>query len=333
MISGKHTFLKRLHLYVNIKYLTSVPYSTEKVVQSATDTNDVMKAIRLPPPVRVRIMLVKVKRRNMGLPMYDLDEPIGGLTKESTEANPSTYRLDYSTKNDNPVSSNLFLDPVGNPFGIDQLTQKEPVNGVGGTLLATTNLHDNYTLGQGHSGARRAKKNQPNWMHFSQPVQKKFFEVLCSDTFMLSPDFTQANSGFTAFELEPPQIEKTGPNHPSVKYLKYTIPINERVEYTSWLENQGPSSLPTPYAGAATGSGLDMMVPKDKSFFDYKVIAMAYSPSDTQEEWKQRLNAYLKGPSAAVPEFDAQHQMGMSFSSCPAIVLNHYGVLETLDNE
>jgi hypothetical protein len=334
LISGDHTYLKRLHLFVNLKYLTPAPYSTELL-----QGNMLSKVIRQPPPVRVRVLLVKVKRDNMGLPMYALDRPISGLTKGATENEPTAHRLDYSDKNDNPVSTDLLLDPVGNPFGVDQLTQREPTNETGGTLLATTNLHDTYnTAGNdGLSKPRNVKKNQPNWMHFSQPVQKKFFDVLASETFMLGPEYTQSNAGAaSAANAEKVTEFHTGESHPSVKYMKFTIPINERVEYKAWTEEQGSDALPTPYKGPdfqMQQPGLDLMIPKDKAFFDYKLIAMAYCPSDTQESWKQRLNAYLRGPSAAAPTFSTQDQMGMSFSSCPCITLNHYGVLETLDNE
>lgn len=338
MISGKHTYLKNLHLYMNVKYLTPAPYEVESLPGASDATFKKQKAVRIPPPARVRVLVVKVKRESMGLPMYDLNEAISGFNKTVTEVTAEDadkrHRLDYASKNDNPVSSNLFLDPLGHPFGVDQLTQKEPVNEAGiGELLATTNI---CASDSGYNSRRLVKKNQPAWMHFSQPVQKKFFEVLSSDTFMLQPDFSQANSGIAIANMEGQAnpIYNTSPNYNSCKYMKLTIPINERVEYTPWVVPDGPTNIPMPYGDTSmVKKNFDLMVPKDKAFFDIKVIAMAYCPSDTQEEWHQRLEGFLRGPGAAVPDVSTETGVGMSFSSCPCITLNHYGVLETLDNE
>jgi hypothetical protein len=219
-ISGKHTFLKNLHLYLNIKYLTPAPYTVESVTDGL---NPRAKAIRLPAPARVRILVVKVKRNNMGLPMYDLDEPQQAKNPIANQDGVfENHELDYAGKRDNPVSSNLFLDPMGHPFGVDQLTQKVATNQIGNNTTGVMNVNQS-TAGQ--LSDRVNLKRQPAWMHFSQPVQKKFFDVLSSDTFMLQPDFSQPNSGVgalsdNAVEGTPAPVLNTSPNYPSCKYLE-----------------------------------------------------------------------------------------------------------------
>ena len=267
-VKGDSTFVKNLHLKCSLKYVTPDPKTAE--------IGGYNQAITYPPSVRVRMLVVRQKRGKLGLPMYSLDPD--------------------RNHHDNAVGSNLFLDPIGRPFGINDQN-----------FSTGTNLSTNY------------KKQTPE-MHFKSPVQKKFFDVLMSKDFMLAPEYSQAKFTVAAGAVAG-QTMHTGPSYPSYANIDLKIPINELVEYVPAAANR---QFKDANAVEAPGNTNYMVTPKDLNIFDTKVILYAYSPQDTMETWSDRLKGLDAGPNVA--------DFNETFSGCPHLMFNYYGILETVDN-
>ena len=272
-VKGDATYVKNIHLKTRVKYLTPEPGSGENLPEPQS-----ISAIRHPPEVHCRMLVVRVKRDKLGLPMYSLDNS--------------------RSHHDNPVGSELFLDPIGRPFGINQ---------------------DNYSTGTILS---EAIKPQTPFMHFKCPVQKKFFDVLATKDFILGPQYSQAKGvGYAAVQ---PPLMHTGLPRPNYQDINLTIPINELVEYVpAKLELQNSDAN---HNYGEIGNENYMVTPKDLNIFDTKIIIYAHSPSDTLEDWGNRLAAFDAGSGAT-------GVWNQTFSSVPHIVFDYYGVVETIDNQ
>jgi hypothetical protein len=272
-VKGDSTFIKNIHLKTRIKYVNPEPGVNEQLNAGTLPIH----ATQFPPAVRVRMLVVRVKRDKLGLPMYGLDGD--------------------RSHHDNPVGSNLFLDPIGRDFGINQ---------------------EEYATGTNLSTAH---KPQTPMMHFKCPVQKKFFTVLATKDFMLSPAYSQPKYASKLGALDPP-IHHTGLDYPDYQDINLTIPINENVEYV-------PAHVDKQFSGANTnfeqlGNENYMVTPKDLNIFDTKIIIYACAPGDTMETWSDRLLVYDNYNQPASHE---------TFSGCPHIMFDYYGVLETVDNQ
>lgn len=252
---------------------------TIKYLTSAPQANEnsVMdSAIYEPPPVMVRFMVVRQKRGKMGLPMY----------KSNDNSMP-----------DNMVSKELMLDPIGRPFGIDSYN------------------HRNHPAAGVNSAQMGAIKHQTPHQHFTSPVQKKFFDVLCSSDFMLSPNYAQSRLLNPDYQSE--QLH-TGKSYPSTKIIDLNIPINELVEY-----RESPVATDNPPGNI----NIKMLQPADLNVFDTKVICYAYCPSDLLKTWEHRLRGYMNGPS-----WNPTDQLKNYWSSCPKVTITHSGVMQFIDD-
>lgn len=272
-VKGDSTFVKNIHLKTRVKYVNPEPGVNEQLNANTLPIH----STQFPPSVRCRMLVVRVKRDKLGLPMYTLDQG--------------------RSHHDNPVGSNLMLDPIGRPFGVND------VNYATGTNLTTS-----------------VKKQTPR-MHFSCPVQKKFFQVLASKDFMLSPAFSQPKYASKLGQFDPP-IFHTGKDYPDYQDVNLTIPINELVEYV-------PAAASKQFAGyngnfSQIGNENYMVTPKDLNVFDTKIIIYACAPGDTLETWSDRLAVFNDFNTATSHE---------TFSGCPHIMFDYYGVLETVDNQ
>jgi hypothetical protein len=243
---------------------------------SAPEISLTEQAIMEPPPVMVRFMVVRQKRGKMGLPMYKSND---------------------NSQADNMVSKELMLDPIGRPFGIDSYTHRNipGVNNLAGTMGPV--------------------KEQTPQQHFTSPVQKKFFDVLCSHDFMLSPNFAQSRLLNPAYQSE---ALHTGKSYPSTKIVDLNIPINELVEY-----RQSPTATDNPPGNL----NIKMLQPADLNVFDTKIICYAYCPSDLLNSWATRLKGYNDGPDLTVTS-----ELQNYWSTAPKICVTHSGVMQFIDD-
>lgn len=267
-LQGTEAFVKNVHLKCVVKYLT--PHITNPL-QSAPNVT----ATAYLPPMKFRFMVVRLKRHKLGPAMMKYQKADGDS-------------LEGFAGLPNPLSKELFLDPVGKPFGIDDES----------LIVDGPYVWD--------------KKRQTPKMHFDAPVQKKFFDVMCSQDFMLSPNFNDPY-----FEATPIPTDNfhTGMSYPDTKEISVTIPVNELVEFVK----DGPQP--------PTAIGTDMMRPKDLNLYDTKIVIYAYPPGDTMDTWKNRLEAFDTGPPASEPPVAGTH-----WATCPHVIFNHYGILETVDS-
>lgn len=260
-VSGKNTFVRKLHLKCQIKYMVADPQQFENILSGGVEQIENQL-----PPMRIRFMMVRVKRNKLGLPLYTDGETRG-----------------YTNPMSNIVGNELLLDPVGVPFGVNQ---------------------DNIP--------NIVEKRQTAKMHFDCPVQKKFFDVLCSHDFVLGPSLSKVkNSDQNATSAYTPgRVIDTAIDRPSVKNINITIPINELVHYVDAPDDEQP--------GSATQ--VKMKYPKDLNVFDTKIVCYAYPPQDWMDDWQKRLTAFRSGPT------------DLSWSTCPHIQFHHFGVLECTDD-
>lgn len=268
MLDGTTAFLRTLHLKFTVKILS--PYQIWP--SGWNNLAEWPRSMMYLTPVKCRFMIVRQKRERMGYNMYSGN--------------------DLTQGNDNLVGQELFLDPVGRPFGIND---------------------PNYN----YETVNKAKdKPQTAKQHFTSPVQKKFFDVLMSTDFTLFPEVSQPAAGYK--QTESGLWRETPPNfsdkpYPSTKNIDVTIPINELVNYR-------PAVDQPPISAATT-----MFSPADLNMFDTKVICYAYCPNDMATMWQRRCSAgYAGPPSTATTETD--------WDMAPHIQITHHGVLQYTDN-
>lgn len=300
-VEGKYIFFRDLELKFNFRY--------EKPTSAALYTNSLPNSLNAPmlPPMKVSIMIVRQRSGDVG-EMYkqSIEKHVTSGNVNTGAAGPVDTRGTNISGPSDFIGDNLLMDPLGQPFGVGKKLWQWPVSPpppappVPNIPTAITDISVNG--------------NRNGSFYFQCPVQKKWFTVVGSRTFVLYP---QQQPPVPV--AEPQEVQQRGfttaSTGPTQKTVTFKIPIKSRMLMKSLLVHrifpEGSQELlgggitsndirtlerqTALHAGANTyvnqvPNPVEWMVPADVNMSDYHVISKAYSHTEHPLANEQRLS-------------------------------------------
>jgi len=269
-VEGKYIFFKHLNLRFNFRY---------EAPQHQAITSNPGKNAYL-PPMKVSIMIVKQRKGDVG---EKYKQSIQKLTEQGNQEAGGAGRQDSKliTGPCDFLGDNLLMDPLGQPFGVGKWHRVKNQAGV-----------DVVLPDESVNGTRNGA------FYFQCPVQRKWFTVMHSRTFiMAAPKQPNIGGASNAASLLGWNQAK---QYPTAKTVSFSMPIKTRMLMKSlganryapegaYVRNQTtsipPSGIPT---GPLQPVNQQQMLP-----------TQATAPVPPSTTWTPTADTYITNPGSA----------------------------------